>query len=434
MSISVFNVFQIGVGPSSACTVGPMRAANRFSSELRHSGVLNHVSRVSIDLFGTLAATAFEQRTDDAVLLGLSGEEPETLESESAAKILKGIVDSGKLSLLQKHVLPFSITTDIHYFPHELIDEHSIALRFTAYNKANEAVHQREFCVASAGTIRDVAMLADEGEHMQPLSLPNNVTNIQSLCRLAEEKDSRVSELILENECFWRSEQEVRGDLLGVWQIIRDCIRRGLDGTPALNTDSGEKRIAPGLHEKLLLDQRQRSISPPINAMAWVNLYALSVAEENARGGRIVSAPTNEHAGVVSAVLHYFNRFTNRAGEKSIIDFLLTAGSVGSLLSQNRINSNAEGEELDDLGIACAMAAAGLSEALGGSPTQIENATKIAINDHLGLKQLSSNDLCAMAAMKAINASFIAMNGYSEQTTNDRNQTMNVEGFSLRAS
>jgi len=419
VAISVFDLFKIGIGPSSSHTVGPMRAAHEFATELRHSGVLEHATRVCVELFGSLALTGRGHGTDKAVLLGLLGELPDQVDPNAVPVLVGNVLDSGVLPLLQLRNLPFIESRDLLFHRRESLAGHANGMRFTAFNDADEAVHQRVYYSIGGGAIVEEALLDAETGRTESVAVAHPFTSAQELLNRCAETDKGIADLILENECFWRSRDEVHSGLLRIWQVMRDCVARGLETEGQLPGGLDLNRRAPGLYTELKKKKGEQLIFPSMGGMSWVNLYALAVSEENAAGGRVVTAPTNGAAGIIPAVMHYFTRFLPGSNNEAVVRFMLTAGAIGALYVENASISGAEVGCQGEVGVACSMAAAGLTEVLGGTPAQVENAAEIAMEHNLGLTcdpvkglvQVPCIERNAMAAVKAINAAHMAMEG-----------------------
>ena len=420
MAVSVFDLFTIGIGPSSSHTVGPMRAARQFVQGLQASGDLARVRGVRVHLYGSLAATGRGHGTHRALMLGLEGETPEDVDVDRLPARIAAVTDARRLHLLGRHAVPFDPDADLVFERRGRLPGHPNGMRFIAHAAGGACVDERIFYSVGGGF---VAGADGEGrpvvvERDTPLPLPFSTAG--ELLALCAHYDLPISAVMLRNECAWRPEAEVRAGLLAIWAAMQQCVRRGCEtqgDLPGLRVP----RRAAQLYRQLA-GQPEASLRDPLTIMDWVNLYALAVNEENAAGGRVVTAPTNGAAGIVPAVLHYYTRFCPGADDAGVVRFLLTAGAVGLLFKVNASISGAEVGCQGEVGSACSMAAAGLTEVLGGSPAQVENAAEIAMEHNLGLTcdpigglvQIPCIERNAMAAVKAINASRLALRGSGE--------------------
>jgi L-serine dehydratase len=420
MTISVLDLFRVGIGPSSSHTVGPMRAALAFASGLGTAGRLGAVSQVIIELFGSLAATARGHGSDRAVLLGLSGQDPEEIDPAAVEPLLAAIRREGRLRLLGNLEVPFEERSHLRLELRPL-PFHPNAVRFTALDRDGARLDQRTFYSVGGGFVVEedaaTALVAPAPDRAVPHPFRSGAEML-ALCRA---HGISISTLMLRNESALRSENEVRGRLQRIWDVMKDCVRRGCMAEGVLPGGLGVKRRAPALHRQLL-EHPERGMSDPLTVMDWVNLYALAVNEENAAGGRVVTAPTNGAAGIVPAVLHYYRRFVPRATDEGVVRMLLTAGAIGALVKENASISGAEVGCQGEVGTACSMAAGALAEVLGGTPGQVANAAEIAMEHNLGLTcdpvrglvQVPCIERNAMAAVKAINAARLALRGEGE--------------------
>ena len=420
MSISVFDLFTIGIGPSSSHTVGPMRAARMFATKLDKAGDLDKVSRLTVQLYGSLGATGRGHGTDRAVVLGLEGETPEAVDVDSIPERINGIDIAETLNLLGKSRVDFDMSRDLIFEKRESLPGHPNGLRFSAIDTHSELLLERIYYSVGGGFVVSENHTDDPVIVESPTDLPFLFESGAELMSLCEANNLAISDLMLENEKAWRTEEEIRDGLLSIWHAMQACVDRGCNGTglmPGLKV----KRRAADLYQQLS-DQPEAALRDPLTIMDWVNLYALAVNEENAVGGRVVTAPTNGAAGIIPAVLHYFMRFCNGANDDSAVRFLLVAGAIGLLFKRNASISGAEVGCQGEVGSACSMAAGGLTEVLGGTPAQVENAAEIAMEHNLGLTcdpigglvQIPCIERNAMASVKAINASRLAMRGDGE--------------------
>jgi L-serine dehydratase len=408
--ISVFDLFSIGIGPSSSHTVGPMRAANRFVAMLDERGVLTRVAGVRVELYGSLGATGRGHGTPDAVVLGLEGHRPETVDPEHAAARRAEIRDDGKVLLGGKH--PVALDDDaVALLPRVLDPRHTNALRFTATGADAAVLAEKTYYSIGGGFVLADDESEPEPEHEPPYPFD---TAAELLDRCAS-TGATVAELMFANETVVRDEAEVRARLLEIWRVMRECIDAGCRTEGTLPGGLRVRRRAAAMHQRL------RSPGDPAQAMDWLNLAAMAVNEQNASGGRIVTAPTNGAAGIVPAVLFYALHYLPDlpSDDDAVVDYLLTAAAVAILFKRRASISGAEVGCQGEVGSACSMAAAGLTALLGGTPAQIENAAEIAIEHNLGLTcdpvgglvQIPCIERNAVAAVKAVNAASLAMHG-----------------------
>jgi L-serine dehydratase len=418
MAISVFDLFTIGIGPSSSHTVGPMRAARRFAGRLAGEGLLDRTASVRIELFGSLAMTGKGHGTDRAVLMGLEGETPEEIDPDGVAPRIAAIRGEERLALLGRHAVPFHEKEDLIFNRRDLLPLHSNGMRFTASDAAGGTLDQRIYYSVGGGFVVNEGATGEGRLVEDTTELPYPFHSGEELLDLCEGHGLAVWELMLANEKVRRSEDEIRAGLLRIWEAMRRCVERGCRQTGVLPGSLKVPRRAPALYEELTFRPRE-ALEDPLTVLDWVNLFALAVNEENAAGGRVVTAPTNGAAGIVPAVLHYYRRFTPGAGNEGVVRFLLTAGAIGILYKENASISGAEVGCQGEVGVACSMAAAGLVAALGGTTAQIENAAEIGMEHNLGLTcdpvgglvQIPCIERNAMGSVKAINASRIALRG-----------------------
>ncbi|MCV7224688.1 L-serine ammonia-lyase [Mycolicibacterium komossense] len=409
MAVGVFELFSIGIGPSSSHTVGPMRAAARFVRHLTDAGVLGRTDGVRVELFGSLGATGHGHGTVGAVVLGLEGNAPEKVNPLAARARLEEIRASSRLQLPDGPAIGFSVETDISLMLRTL-DFHSNGMRFSAIGADGGLLGERTYFSVGGGFVVD----EDEAAHprLDERELPYRFGTAAELVALAEQHDITIAELMLRNE--EGSPQEVRDGLLRIWSVMQQCVSTGLRASGTLPGSLHVRRRASSLAAALEADP-----TDPMYAMDWVTVYALAVNEENAAGGRIVTAPTNGAAGVIPAVLHYYRRFLPGASDNGVVQFLLTAGAIGVLFKANASISGAEVGCQGEVGSACSMAAAGLAAVMGGTPAQIENAAEIGIEHNLGLTcdpvgglvQIPCIERNAVAAVKAITAARMALRG-----------------------
>ncbi|HCK4321074.1 TPA: L-serine ammonia-lyase [Pseudomonas aeruginosa] len=417
MSLSVFDLFKIGIGPSSSHTVGPMRAAARFAEGLRREGLLEATASVKVELYGSLGATGKGHGSDKAVLLGLEGEQPDTVDTAAIPARLDAIRSSGELRLLGERPIRFVekehlalIRKPLAYHPNGMI--------FRAFDAAGLQVRSREYYSVGGGFVVDdeAAGLDRIVEDRTPLAFPFKTAR-QLLDHCAREGLS-ISQLMAENEKAWRPTEETRAGLLRIWQVMQDCVEAGCRNEGIMPGGLKVRRRAAALHRQLC-QRPEAGLRDALSVLDWVNLYALAVNEENASGGRVVTAPTNGAAGIIPAVLHYYARFIPGADDDGVVRFLLTAAAIGILYKENASISGAEVGCQGEVGVACSMAAGALCEVLGGSVQQVENAAEIGMEHNLGLTcdpvgglvQVPCIERNAMASVKAINAARMALRG-----------------------
>ena len=421
MSISIFDLFKIGVGPSSSHTVGPMRAACDFLDELKARELLTRVARLEVQLFGSLSATGIGHGTDRAVIMGLMGKRPDCIDPAIIAPCIEELQESEALLLDGRHRVPFLWSRDMQ-LREESLPHHPNAMRLIAYGHAGE-IHRNTYYSVGGGFVIDAAQVERGELDCDTTRLPYDFQTGDDLMRMCHESGLCISGLMLENEKVWRSEEEIRDGLLTIWAAMQDCVRKGMEAEGVLPGGLNVKRRAKLLHQRMLAgEDHHLLIASTMSAMDWVNLYALAVNEENAAGGRMVTAPTNGAAGIIPAVLHYYMQFHPGASEHDVVNFLLTAGAVGILCKKNASISGAEVGCQGEVGSACAMAAAGLTEVMGGSVGQVENAAEIGLEHNLGLTcdpvgglvQVPCIERNAIASVKAINAAQMALRGDGE--------------------
>ncbi|CAN5161093.1 L-serine ammonia-lyase [soil metagenome] len=415
MTISIFEIFKIGVGPSSSHTVGPMRAAREFVLGLEAAGQLEATRKLTIQLYGSLALTGRGHATDTAVLAGLEGVEPATVDPDAMAKSSERIRESGRIRLLGQHEIDFDEPMDFLWHRTEVLPRHSNGMRFTALDADEKVLAQETYYSIGGGFIVSGDAPEDERKPAGDREVPYPFNNAEELLGTAREHRLRIADLVLENEKTWRSEPEIRDKLLEIWSVMQACVERGFREEGVLPGVLKVRRRAP----KLYRDLTAAGSAGPMDFMDWVNAWALAVNEENAAGGRVVTAPTNGAAGIIPSVLHYYRRFIDGADEEGVIRFLLVAGAIGILYKKNASISGAEMGCMGEVGVACSMAAGGLTAAIGGSNEQVENAAEIGMEHNLGLTcdpiaglvQIPCIERNAMGSMKAINASRMAMRG-----------------------
>jgi L-serine dehydratase len=413
LAVSVFDLFTVGIGPSSSHTVGPMRAARMFAVLAQALG--SPVQRVLTELYGSLGHTGRGHGSDTAVLLGLEGELPESIDTDSIKDRKASILSSGELNLLGNHRIAYHERPDLIFHRRKILPGHVNGMKFSAFDADDKLLLEKIYYSVGGGFIvteqTDVQQLKDM--HSQ---LPWDFRSGDEMLAMARESGLSISSMMLENEKFWRPEKEIFERLDYLWSTMTASINKGMHTEGILPGILKVKRRAPGLRRKLV---SRGVIQDPLSAMDWVNLFALSVNEENAAGGRVVTAPTNGAAGIIPAVIKYYEQFYEPAGMENIRRFFLAAAAVGILYKLNASLSGAEVGCQGEVGVACSMAAAGLTEALGGSPAQVECAAEIGMEHNLGLTcdpvgglvQVPCIERNAMGAVKAINAAKLALQG-----------------------
>jgi L-serine dehydratase len=417
MAISVFDLFKIGIGPSSSHTVGPMRAAALFVQGLREREQLAQVVRVEVRLYGSLSATGIGHGSDNAVIMGLMGEWPDAIDPSQIGLRIATLKETDTLLLDSALPIPFQWQRDML-----LIDEnlpfHPNAMTLIA-ESADGELHRDTYYSVGGGFVVDEAQAESGVLDMDRTVLPYDFSSAAELLALCQQHGLRVSELMMANEKVWRSEEEIRTGLMRLWRAMQDCVEEGLKHEGILPGGLNVRRRAARLHRSLLELGKPNVIGSTLSAMEWVNLFALAVNEENAAGGRMVTAPTNGAAGIIPAVLHYFVKFSEEVSEANVVDYFLAAAAVGILCKKNASISGAEVGCQGEVGSACAMAAAGLADILGATPEQLCNAAEIGLEHNLGLTcdpvgglvQVPCIERNAIAAVKAINAAQMALRG-----------------------
>ncbi len=422
MAVSVFDLFKVGIGPSSSHTVGPMRAARLFVLRLQHEGLLPRTARVLAQLYGSLGATGKGHGSDTAVLLGLQGLEPDTVEVDAIPQLLAAVRDSGRLPLLGGQAVAFHERDDLKFYRRETLPFHANGMRFTAYDAAGTVLSERVFYSVGGGFVVSDEV-AEDGSRQKaiapdPTVLPHPFRSGDELLQRCRETGLSIAALMRANERHWRPDAEIDAGLLRIWQVMQDCVTRGCQTGGTLPGPFKVRRRAKALRDALTA-RPEEALRDPLQVLDWVNLYALAVNEENAAGGRVVTAPTNGAAGIVPAVLHYYDRFVPGSKPAGVIDFLLTAAAIGILYKENASISGAEVGCQGEVGVACSMAAGALCAVMGGTPEQVENAAEIGMEHHLGLTcdpvgglvQIPCIERNAIASVKAINAARMALRG-----------------------
>lgn len=409
--ISVFDMFTIGIGPSSSHTVGPMRAAGLFVAELESSTLIREVTGISVELHGSLAATGVGHGTPGAVLLGLEGTAPETVDPDVARKRIVEIERDGQILLAGN---PFVLRPSEHIvlMKNGRWDAHPNMMTFHAWHEREELLQRRYYSVGGGFVIAE----GEETEAEEPDEVPYPFSSGADLLEICRSTGMSIAEVVLANELSQRSLEGAEDGLARIWTAMQQCVSAGISTTGVLPGGLSVPRRAALLHKRLL---EQPDGEDPLRGMDWLTLYALAVNEENAAGGRVVTAPTNGAAGVIPAVLHYYDRFVDGANAAGVRDFLLTAAAIGSIIKQNASISGAEVGCQGEIGSACSMAAAGMAAVLGGTPEQVENAAEIGMEHNLGLTcdpiaglvQIPCIERNAIAAVKAVAAARTALHG-----------------------
>ncbi|WP_321922683.1 L-serine ammonia-lyase [Paraburkholderia guartelaensis] len=421
MAVSVFDLFKVGIGPSSSHTVGPMRAALMFAEGLERDGLLASTAAVKVELYGSLGATGKGHGTDRGVMLGLMGDAPDTVNPDTISERLEAVRTSRQLALLGRHPIAFVPKEHVAFY-RQALPEHPNGMKLRALDANGDTLRESTYLsvgggfVVTAGAPNTKVLAAAQ-------QLPNPFTTGAEMLALCASTGKSIAQLMLENERVWHSDEQIRSGLLHIWNVMQSCVSRGCginnpDADGTLPGPFAVKRRAPQLY-RALTSNPERALQDPLSMIDWINLYAIAVNEENAAGGRVVTAPTNGAAGIIPAVLHYYVRFTPGANEQGVIDFLLTAAAIGILYKLNASISGAEVGCQGEVGVACSMAAGALAAVLGGTPLQVENAAEIGMEHNLGLTcdpvggmvQIPCIERNAMASVKAVNAARMALRG-----------------------
>lgn len=421
MALSAFDLYSIGIGPSSSHTVGPMRAAKTFVDGVVADGRLDRVARVQAELFGSLGATGHGHGSDKAVLLGLESETPEGCDTGSADERVATIKSDREVRLAGRHAVAFDPDADLVMHRRKSLPTHPNGMTFRAYDHAGEVLAEHTYYSVGGGFVVDESATGADRVVQDDTRLPLYFTTGAQLLEICEREGLSVSEVMWRNERVWRTDEEIRDGMLRIWSVMAECVQNGIEHEGTLPGGLKVPRRAPALHQALTRGELRED---PLRVMDWVNLFALAVNEENASGGRVVTAPTNGAAGIIPAVLHYYVRFVEGADDDAIVKFLLTAAAIGILFKENASISGAEVGCQGEVGSACAMASGALCEVLGGTPTQVENAAEIGIEHNLGLTcdpvgglvQIPCIERNAIASVKAINAARLSLNGSGVHT------------------
>ena len=416
MAISTFELFSIGIGPSSSHTVGPMRAALRFVKRLESESLLVNTKSVTVKLYGSLGATGKGHGSDKAILGGLAGHAPESVDPLELNRIIETVAECGQIKLGGSHQIDFDPKENLQ-FSGVVLDFHSNGLCITAADEAGQTLLERTYYSVGGGFVVDEDATGTDRIVPDTTKVKYPFTTGAQLLSICDSEGLSISTVMLENEKSWRSEEEIRSGLLEIWSVMEACVENGCRTEGILPGGLKVKRRAAHMIRKLQAEGDDSTA--PTSRMDWVNLWALAVNEENAAGGRVVTAPTNGAAGIIPAVLHYYTRYCRGAGDDGVVRFLLTAAAIGTLFKINASISGAEVGCQGEVGSACSMAAGGLAEVFGGTPAQVENAAEIGMEHNLGLTcdpigglvQVPCIERNAMAAVKAINAARLAMRG-----------------------
>lgn len=417
MSISVFNLFSIGIGPSSSHTVGPMVAARLFCEKVENLGIINHIARIRVDLYGSLALTGKGHSTDLAIILGLEGYTPAGIDPNRVQERVQEVRDSKVLRFFDKVELPFQEETDLIFHFDKQLPFHPNGMRFTAYDQDKSELTSQVYYSVGGGFIVDHDSAKKDAHLVENHhQLPHPFTTGDELLAQCRKHNYTIAQLMMENEKSWRTEEEIRAGLLNIWSVMKSSIDRGCQQEGVLPGGLNVRRRAKSLYTYL---QDPNRVHNPSEVMEWVSLWALAVNEENAAGSRVVTAPTNGAAGVIPSVIHYYVKFHAGATDEGIVDFMLVAGAMGILYKLGASISAAEMGCMGEVGVACSMAAAGLTAAYGGTNEQIENAAEIGMEHNLGLTcdpvmglvQIPCIERNTMGAVKAINAMLLAIRG-----------------------
>lgn len=420
MHVSVFDLFSIGIGPSSSHTIGPMRASRKFSLKLKDQDLLSQIDHIVVDLYGSLALTGKGHSTDIAILLGLEGKTPEGIDPQEVQICVDRVRENQILKIAGLREISFQEKEQLLFHFDKQLPFHPNGMRFTAFDSQGGILLREIYYSVGGGFIvdHDAAMKNENiiQDHKEDhVRFP--FKNAEELLKLCRENHLTIAELMIENEKTWKTEEEIKKGLLHIWTVMQQCVERGCNQEGILPGGLNVKRRAPGIFKYLKEQEKNpKGFRDPAEIMDWVSLWALAVNEENAAGGRVVTAPTNGASGVIPSVLHYYQKFIPQANEEGIITFLLTAGAIGILYKEGASISAAEMGCMGEVGVACSMAAGGLAAAQGASLEQIENAAEIGMEHHLGLTcdpvaglvQIPCIERNTMGAAKAINAARLA--------------------------
>lgn len=410
--MTIFNLFKIGVGPSSSHTVGPMLIAKRFIELIKKQNHFSNLDRIKIELFGSLGATGIGHHSDSAVLLGLLGNEPKTVNTSTIQTKINEIKNSLKIKLLNEKEINFSPKDDLILYKNKTLPFHPNAIKLSIYRNKNELFSKIYYSIGGGEVISEDEI---HNEKKDERTLPYNFSSAKELLEKAKTNNLSIAQLVLENEKVYKNEEDIKKELLEIWNVMKESVSKGLSSDGILPGGLNVPKRAFNIHQKL----KAKVPNDPLAIVDWINLYALAVNEQNACGGRVVTAPTNGASGIIPAVLHYIINFLNhKNNDEVVIDFLLTSGAIGLLYQKNASISGADVGCQGEVGVACSMAAAGMASFLGANNNQIENAAEIGMEHNLGLTcdpiaglvQIPCIERNAMAAMKAVNAARMAIN------------------------
>ncbi|KEI72123.1 L-serine ammonia-lyase [Endozoicomonas elysicola] len=439
MGLSILDLFKIGVGPSSSHTVGPMVAANRFLETLKVKGNLEDTHQIRIELYGSLAMTGEGHATDTAIMLGLIGEKPDQLDPDLAPSLIDSIRKTKQLNLAGDHLITFIESQHLHFLHGHSLPKHPNGMTLRAYDEAGlELFHDNYYSVGGGFVLNELE--TEQTSANNAIQVPYPFNNAQDLLDIGDSSGLTIAEIVLENEKFLGRTDNIQRDLLAIWKVMDNCIKRGCEQTGMLPGGLNVRRRAHQLHQELL--NRPENLKDHLEVMDWVNLFAIAVNEENAVGGRVVTAPTNGAAGVIPAVLAYYHHFVNGSDEEGICTFLSTASAIGMLYKKNASISAAEVGCQGEIGVACSMAAGALCAVMGGNNRQIENAAEIGMEHNLGLTcdpiaglvQVPCIERNTMGAVKAINAARLALKGDGQHrvSLDDVIETMRQTGLDMQ--
>lgn len=444
MAISTFNLFSIGIGPSSSHTVGPMRAARLFMQEAEQElKQLNTVHRILVDLYGSLALTGKGHATDLAIILGLEGETPDGMDPNQVHPRIQQVRTNHALKLMGQKRIVFNEPSDLLFHKDKQLPFHPNGMRFTLFDEAGKEIFTKVYYSVGGGFIVGHEAASHQNQPIHPShQVPYPFKNYKELEAHCNANHLTIAELMMENEKSFRPESEVRSGILKIWNVMQECIKRGIEQEGILPGGLQVKRRAHTIYKHLQKPESER-IKNPAEVMEWVSLWALAVNEENAAGGRVVTAPTNGAAGVIPAVITYYDQLIDGANEEGIITFFLTAAAMGILYKEGASISAAEMGCMGEVGVACSMAAAGLAAALGGTNAQIENAAEIGMEHNLGLTcdpvaglvQIPCIERNTMGAIKAINAAMLSLRGDGQHrvSLDQVIATMRATGHDMKA-
>ncbi len=422
MALSVFDLFKIGIGPSSSHTVGPMKAAAMFAHRLAKLEIIQSTYRIQVKLYGSLGATGKGHGTDTAVMLGLEGSYPDAIDPDTIEARIERIRTQKRLQIDGWHTVDFNERADLLFLRRETLPFHSNGVRFTAYSSDGAVLEERRYFSVGGGFVvsqEDAdAVVAEPRFVVDPTVLRHPFSSGDRLLAICAETGLSIAQVMRKNEHAWRTDDELNTGLDQIWDAMKACVERGCRADGYLPGAMRVKRRAAEVH-RMLSSRPEQSLRDQLSILDFVNVYAMAVNEENAAGGRVVTAPTNGAAGIIPAVMHYYDRFCSGSSQQGIRDFLLTAGAIGLLYKENASISGAEVGCQGEVGVACSMAAGALAAVMGGTPAQVENAAEIGMEHNLGLTcdpvggrvQIPCIERNAMGSVKALNAARIALRG-----------------------